>query len=91
MTIGLKSYIAKVASGASLSFEEAKEAFGIIMSGDATPGQIGGFLMALRTRGETVDEIAMNPTYFAVTPLVETMQTLVHEMAHLGVSSFSVQ
>ncbi len=34
-------------------------------------------------RGETVDEIAMNPTYFAVTPLVETMQTLVHEMAHL--------
>ena len=55
---GLKPHIAKVASGASLSFEEAKEAFGIIMSGDATPGQVGGFLMALRVRGETVDEIS---------------------------------
>lgn len=53
----LKPHIAKVASGAPLSFEEAKEAFDIIMSGDATPGQIGGFLMALRVRGETIDEI----------------------------------
>lgn len=53
----LKPHIAKVASGATLSFEEAKDAFGIIMSGDATPGQIGGFLMALRVRGETIDEI----------------------------------
>ncbi|MBX3598437.1 MAG: anthranilate phosphoribosyltransferase [Rhizobiaceae bacterium] len=53
----LKPHIAKVASGNSLSFEEAKEAFEIIMSGDATPGQIGGFLMALRVRGETIDEI----------------------------------
>ena len=39
-------------------FEEAREAFDIIMSGEATPGQIGGFLMALRVRGETVDEIS---------------------------------
>lgn len=54
----LKPHLAKVASGASLSFEEAREAFDIIMSGDATPGQMGGFLMALRVRGETVDEIA---------------------------------
>ncbi|MCO5065688.1 MAG: anthranilate phosphoribosyltransferase [Rhizobiaceae bacterium] len=53
----LKPHIAKVASGASLSFDEASEAFDIIMSGDATPGQIGGFLMALRVRGETIDEI----------------------------------
>lgn len=53
----LKPHIAKVASGATLSFEEAKDAFGIIMSGDATPGQIGGFLMALRVRGETIEEI----------------------------------
>lgn len=33
--------------------------------------------------GAVTDEIAMNPSYFAVVPLVETMQTLVHEMAHL--------
>lgn len=54
----LKPHIAKVATGQSLSYEEAREAFDIIMSGDATPGQIGGFLMALRVRGETVDEIS---------------------------------
>ncbi|AZO23775.1 MULTISPECIES: anthranilate phosphoribosyltransferase [unclassified Mesorhizobium] len=54
----LKTHIAKVATGAPLSFEEAREAFDIIMSGDATPGQIGGFLMALRVRGETVSEIS---------------------------------
>ncbi|TIP59476.1 MAG: anthranilate phosphoribosyltransferase [Mesorhizobium sp.] len=54
----LKTYIAKVAAGSSLSFEEARDAFDIIMSGDATPGQIGGFLMALRVRGETVSEIS---------------------------------
>ena len=54
----LKSYIAKVADGTPLSFEEARRAFDIMMSGEATPSQIGGFLMALRTRGETVDEIS---------------------------------
>ncbi|GLS37979.1 anthranilate phosphoribosyltransferase [Mesorhizobium tianshanense] len=54
----LKPHIAKVAAGTALSFEEAREAFDIIMSGDATPGQIGGFLMALRVRGETVSEIS---------------------------------
>jgi anthranilate phosphoribosyltransferase len=54
----LKAHIAKIAAGTALSFDEAREAFDIIMSGDATPGQIGGFLMALRVRGETVDEIS---------------------------------
>ncbi|MHA6642268.1 anthranilate phosphoribosyltransferase [Mesorhizobium sp. A623] len=54
----LKAHIAKVGGGSALSFEEAREAFDIIMSGDATPGQIGGFLMALRVRGETVEEIS---------------------------------
>ncbi|MGN6142306.1 MAG: anthranilate phosphoribosyltransferase [Mesorhizobium sp.] len=54
----LKPHIAKVAAGSPLTFAEAREAFDIIMSGDATPGQIGGFLMALRARGETVDEIS---------------------------------
>ena len=54
----LKPLIGKVAGGTPLSFDEARDAFDIIMSGDATPGQIGGFLMALRVRGETVDEIS---------------------------------
>jgi len=53
-----KAHIAKVASGQSLTRAEAEAAFDIIMSGNATPAQIGGFLMALRVRGETVDEIA---------------------------------
>lgn len=54
----LKAMIGRVAGGAALTREEAELAFGIIMSGEATPAQIGGFLMALRVRGETVDEIA---------------------------------
>lgn len=54
----LKAFIAKAADGAPLSADEARAAFGIIMSGEATPAQIGGFLMGLRVRGETVDEIA---------------------------------
>lgn len=53
-----KTYIAKVAAGSALTFEESRMAFDIMMSGQATPSQIGGFLMALRTRGETVDEIS---------------------------------
>lgn len=53
----LKPLIAKVANGESLTKEESRNAFDILMSGEATPSQIGGFLMALRVRGETVDEI----------------------------------
>ncbi len=53
----LKPLIGHVASGAALDEKQAERAFDIIMSGDATPAQIGGFLMALRVRGETVAEI----------------------------------
>ena len=53
----LKPLLAKAASREPLTREEAREAFEILMSGQATPSQIGGFLMALRVRGETVDEI----------------------------------
>ncbi len=53
----IKGLIGKAATGASLSREEAEQAFEIMMSGDATPAQMGGFLMALRVRGETVEEI----------------------------------
>lgn len=52
-----KELIAKVAEARTLTVAEASEAFDIMMSGDATPAQVGGFLMALRVRGETVDEI----------------------------------
>ncbi len=53
----LKTHIQKVAAGTSLTEAEAADAFQAIMSGEATPSQIGGFLMALRVRGETVEEI----------------------------------
>ncbi len=53
----LKGLIGKVATGAALTRGEAEQAFDIMMSGDATPAQMGGFLMALRVRGETVEEI----------------------------------
>ncbi len=54
----LKPLLAKVADGKSLSRDEAVTAFNVLMSGEATPSQIGAFLMALRVRGETVDEIS---------------------------------
>ena len=53
----LKSIIGKVATGATLTRDEAASAFNSMMSGEATPSQMGGLLMALRVRGETVDEI----------------------------------
>jgi len=53
----MKAFIGAVASGKTLSEAESQGAFSLMMSGDATPAQIGGFLMALRMRGETVPEI----------------------------------
>jgi anthranilate phosphoribosyltransferase len=52
-----KPLIAKVAAGSQLSRAEAVEAFDAILSGEVTPSQMGGFLMGLRVRGETVEEI----------------------------------
>jgi anthranilate phosphoribosyltransferase len=52
-----RALIAKVATGAALTRDEAAMAFDRMMSGEATPSQMGGLLMALRVRGETVDEI----------------------------------
>ena len=57
MSDTLRPLIGKAADG-PLTRPEAEAAFNAIMSGDATPAQIGGFLMALRTRGETVNEYA---------------------------------
>ena len=53
-----KPIIAKVATGSPLTREEAEKAFDQILSGEATLAQMGAFLMALRVRGETVEEIA---------------------------------
>jgi anthranilate phosphoribosyltransferase len=52
-----RTLIGKAATGAALTREEAAHAFDKMMSGEATPAQMGGLLMALRVRGETVDEI----------------------------------
>jgi anthranilate phosphoribosyltransferase len=52
-----KGLIAKVATGAALTRDESSRAFDRMMSGEATPSQMGALLMALRVRGETVDEI----------------------------------
>ena len=57
MSEKLKQYIS-LAAEAPLSREKAEKAFSIIMDGEATDAQIGGFLMTLRTRGETIDEYA---------------------------------
>jgi anthranilate phosphoribosyltransferase len=54
---GMKSILMKLAERGPLSGAEAHEAFSVIMDGAATPAQMGAFLMALRVRGETVDEI----------------------------------
>jgi anthranilate phosphoribosyltransferase len=56
-TTSFKALIAKAAQGQRLTEAEAADAFDAMMSGNATPSQMGGFLMALRVRGESVDEI----------------------------------
>lgn len=57
MSTAIKSLIG-IAADRALTRAEAETAFGILFEGEATPAQIGGLLMALRTRGETVDEFS---------------------------------
>lgn len=52
-----RGIVGKVVEGTNLTVEEAREAFNIMMSGDATPAQMGAFLVAMRIKGETVEEI----------------------------------
>ncbi len=52
-----KPYLAKVATGAALTREEARRAFDHLLSGEVTHAQAGAFLMALHVRGEALDEI----------------------------------
>lgn len=55
---GMKPFLAKIALRQPLSRREASDAFEILMSGEASMAQVGAFLMGLRVRGETVDEIS---------------------------------
>src|SRR5271154_3892414 len=57
VTAEFKGLIGKVATGAVLDRDEAAAAFEQMMAGEATPSQMGALLMALRVRGETVEEI----------------------------------
>ena len=58
MDTNLKPLIARLARGETMTEAEAEAAFGIIMSGEATPAQIAGMLMMMRLRRETVAELA---------------------------------
>ncbi len=53
----LKPFLAKIADGSHLTETDAEAAFDVLMSGAATPAQVGAFLMALRVRGESVEEL----------------------------------
>jgi anthranilate phosphoribosyltransferase len=54
----IQNALAKLLDGRDLSREESRRVMGSIMDGEATPAQIAGFLVALRLKGETADEIA---------------------------------
>src|SRR4051795_4731504 len=80
----IRRAIQRLLDGHDLTREEARDVMGTIMGGDATPAQIGGFLVALRAKGETADEItgcaeAMRAHVLAVRPkrqdLVDTAGT----------------
>src|SRR5216117_354231 len=54
----LRRALSALANHQSLSEEQTAEVFGVVMSGEATPAQIGGLLLGLRAKGETADELA---------------------------------
>ena len=65
--------LSRLTARGDLTTDETADAMRAIMSGEATPGQVGGFLMALRTKGETVDEIE---------GLARTMLEFAHPVEH---------
>jgi anthranilate phosphoribosyltransferase len=72
----LKPFIARAIKRQDLTAAEAEEAMNVIMTGQATPAQIGAYLVALRMKGETVEEItgsarAMRANAVRVTPRLE--------------------
>jgi anthranilate phosphoribosyltransferase len=58
MSEQVRTALAAVVDGLTLSMEEARLAMGAVMDGDATPAQLAALLVALRMRGETIEELA---------------------------------
>jgi anthranilate phosphoribosyltransferase len=58
MSEAVRSALATIVEGGSLSREDARAAMGAVMDGEATPAQLAALLMGLRMRGETVEELA---------------------------------
>jgi anthranilate phosphoribosyltransferase len=56
--VSIQEALARLLDGRDLSRTDARAVMNEVMAGDATPAQIGGLLVALRLKGETVDEIA---------------------------------
>ena len=80
----LKPFIKRALARENLSTEEVVQAFGHIMDGEASPAQIAALLIALRCKGETVDELTgaatamrnrMNPITVTRRPLIDTCGT----------------
>jgi anthranilate phosphoribosyltransferase len=64
--------LSTISAGRSLGRDEAAAVMRLVMAGEATPGQVGGFLMALRTKGETAEEIdGLAETMLAFASVVE--------------------
>jgi anthranilate phosphoribosyltransferase len=74
----LRRALSALANRQSLSDSQTAEVFAIVMSGEATPAQIGGLLMGLRAKGETADELAG-----AARALREAMVRVTATQAHL--------
>ena len=57
MSEQVRAALSTVMRGGQLTTDEAHAAMGSVMEGEATPAQLGGLLLALRMRGESVDEL----------------------------------
>ena len=82
--MNLREAIARASAHQDLAFEEMREVMQLVMAGEATPAQIGGLLVALRMKGETVDEITAAASVMrslavkvevGLSPLVDTCGT----------------
>ncbi|MBU0761884.1 MAG: anthranilate phosphoribosyltransferase [Candidatus Altiarchaeota archaeon] len=91
----MKEYLSKLAEKRDLTYDEAKAAMQNIMSGDATDAQIGAFLIALKMKGESVEEISafaqvMRQYSLKVTPKVDGTLVDVCGTGGDGKSTFNI-